>query len=43
MKHSQKTIIDSQVRIDKAEDEFIGNGQAANQLDKKARTLENVL
>ncbi|MBP1934402.1 methyl-accepting chemotaxis protein [Ammoniphilus resinae] len=43
MKGSQRTIIDSQTCIDKAVDEFIGIGQAANQLDKKARTLEDVL
>ena len=42
-KHSQKTIIDSQTRINQAVDEFVGIGQASNQLDQHAKTLEDVL
>ncbi|MBS4201130.1 PAS domain S-box protein [Bacillus sp. FJAT-49732] len=43
MKHSQTIIVDGQTRIHKAVDQFKGIGTAADQLDKQAKTLGDVL
>jgi PAS domain S-box-containing protein len=43
MKNSQTIIIDGQTLVNKAVEEFTGIGQAADQLDRQAKTLGDVI